>query len=84
MKIISQDCDPSAGADRSLPYTTYLIEYLQDGVTKFDLVASSKKVDIFDHYWDLYRSDFINMTQTEGRINPRLWVDPNAKEKKTK
>ena len=84
MKIISQDCDPSVSTDRSLPYTTYLIEYLLDGMTKFDLVSSSKKVDIFDYYWDLYRSDFINMTQTEGRINPRLWVDPNAKEKKTK
>jgi hypothetical protein len=84
MKMILQDCDPSASADKSLPYTTYLVEYLQDGITKFDIVSSSKKVDIFDHYYDNYRGDFINMTQTEGRINPRLWVDPNSKEKKTK
>lgn len=82
MKIIHQDCDPSLADDRSLPYTAYLIEYLQDGITKFDISYGNKKVEIFDHYWDHYRNDLINMTQTQGRINPKLWNNPKEKNKK--
>ena len=36
-------------------------------MTKFDLVSAGKQVDIFDYYWDLYRYDFVNMTQSEGK-----------------
>jgi len=84
IRMIHKDCDPSLAEDRSLPYTAYLVEYLQDGMTKFDVVSANKRVDIFDYYWDLYRHDMINMTQTEGRVNPKLWNDPNEKKKKTK
>ena len=82
IRMIHKDCDPSLAEDKSLPYTSYLVEYLQDGITKFDIVTGNKRVDIFDHYWDHYRHDFQNMTQTEGRINPKLWQDPNAPKKK--
>ena len=82
MKIIHRDCDPSLAQDRTLPYTAYLVEYLQDGITKFDIAISPKRVEIFDHYWDNYRSDFISMTQTEGRVNPKLWGPPKGKKKK--
>ena len=37
------------------------------------LLWPNKQADIFDHYWDHYRADFKNMTQTEGRISPKLW-----------
>jgi hypothetical protein len=84
IRMIHKDCDPSLVEDRSLPYTAYMVEYLQDGMTKFDICSANKRVDIFDHYWDHYRHDFVNMTQTEGRVNPKLWNDPNAKKKKTK
>lgn len=76
IKQIHSDCDPTMADDRSLPTNSFLVEYLQDGMTKFDVVSASKQVDIFDHYWDNYRSDFINMTQTQGRINPKLWNPP--------
>ena len=85
VKILHQDCDASLGQDRSLPYTAYLVEYMQDGITKFDIVTAAKRVDIFDYYWDLYRSNFRNMTQSEGRANPKLWQNPkDQKDKKTK
>lgn len=83
LKVISKECDPSLATDRSLPYTAYLIEYRQDEITKFDIVCGDKQVEIFDYYWDLYKKDFVNMTQTEGRINPRLWQDPSS-QKETK
>tara|TARA_B100000902_G_scaffold262884_1_gene249096 strand:- start:2205 stop:2462 length:258 start_codon:yes stop_codon:yes gene_type:complete len=80
-KILHGDCDATLGQDRSLPYTAFLVEYLQDGITKFDIVTAAKQVDIFDDYWDKYGRDFINMTQTEGRVNPKMWIDPNGKKK---
>ena len=82
VKIIHARTDPSAAQDRSLPTTAYMVEYLQDGQTCFDIVVASKRVDIFDHYWDHYREDFVTMTQTEGRVNPKLWQDPNQKKAK--
>jgi len=83
LKVLHSDCDPSLANDRSLPYTAYLIEYLQDGMTKFDIVIGRNRVEIFDHYYDNYRHDFKNMTQTEGRVNPKLWgIKPKESKKK--
>jgi len=84
IRVIHSDCDPSNSQDRSLPSNAYLVEYLQDGATHFDIVSCQKRVDIFDEYWDKYRKDLINITQTEGRINPKLWgyKAPDDKKKK--
>jgi hypothetical protein len=82
LKFIAKDCDPSLAQDRSLPYTAYLVEYMQDGSTRFDLVYGNKKSEIFDYYWDNYRHDFVTMYQSEGRVNPKLWNNPNEKKKK--
>tara|TARA_B100000073_G_scaffold238946_1_gene200087 strand:+ start:168 stop:422 length:255 start_codon:yes stop_codon:yes gene_type:complete len=79
IRMIHRDCDPSLAENKNLPYTSFLIEYLQDGMTKFDIASGNKQVDIFDHYWDHYRHDLINMTQTEGRINPKMWNPPSEK-----
>ena len=84
MKIVHRDCDPTLANDRSLPYTAYLVEYLQDGMTKFDIVVGRNRVEIFDHYWDLYRHDLLNMTQSEGRVNPKLWGAQTKENKKRK
>ena len=82
MKIIHKDCDPTLANDKTLPYTAYLVEYLQDGMTHFDIVVSPKRVEIFDYYWDNYRHDFKNMTQTDGRVNPKLWGLPKKQKQK--
>ena len=49
----------------------------------YDIAIGDKAVDLFDYYYDLYKKDFIKFTQSEGRINPKLWKDPSQK-KKTK
>jgi hypothetical protein len=79
--ILHEDCDKELSKDTSLPYTTYLVEYKLDGTIRYDIVNCKKMIDIFDHYWDHYRHDFIGITQTEGRINPRNWNDSNKKSK---
>ncbi len=84
VRVINEDCDPTLSEDKSLPSNAYLVEYLQDETTKFDIVTCQKKVEIFDEYYDKYKKDLINITQTEGRINPKLWgyVSPEKKKKK--
>jgi len=85
IKIIRENCDPELANDRSLPCTAYLVEYIKDEVTQWDIVLCSKKVDIFDHYWDRYREGLISFAQTEGRSNPKVWEDPlQPKERKKK
>ena len=79
VRMIHRDCDPSLAQDRSLPCTAFLVEYIEGETTKFDIVMAGKRVDIFDEYWDKYRQDLIRFTQTEGRMNPKVWNPPNSK-----
>ena len=84
MKILYEDCDPDKAQDKSLPYTAYLVEYKVDNVSHYDLVVGKKRTDIFDSYWDKYKNDFVTMTQSEGRVNPKLWgiKPPETKKRK--
>jgi hypothetical protein len=83
MKILHQDCSPEIANDRSLPYNTYLVSYEDEGLTKYDLVLTNKKVDIFDYYWDRYRENLLSFKQSEGRTNPKLWnIQSKSSEKK--
>lgn len=79
MKIIHEKCDASVSLDKTLPYTAYLVEYVEGDVHCFDIVTSSKQSEIFDHYYDKYKKDFITMSQTEGRVSPKLWNPPKKK-----
>jgi len=80
VNIIHANCDPELAKDRSLPHTAHLIEFNDDNKVVYDIVTAAKMVDIFDYYWDKYKN-VANMTQTEGRANPKLWQDPNKKKK---
>lgn len=86
MKILHENCDPSLADDKSLPYTSYLVEYVIGKTIQYDLVMANKQVDIFDYYWDKYREDLLAFTQTQGKINPKLWgyKKPEGKKKKEK
>jgi len=84
MKVIHEDCDPSLSEDRSLPNNSFLVEYIQGEQSHFDIVAASKSVEIFDHYYDKYKNNFVTMNQTEGRVNPKLWGVKAPETKKRK
>ena len=84
VRFIHEDCDPSLAEDRSLPHTAYLVEYKKDSILCYDLVIGSKQSEIFDYYWDKYGPDFVNMSQSEGRINPKLWGVKAPETKKRK
>ena len=82
--IIHEDCDPKLADDKSLPTNSYLVEYVLDKKIHYDIVMANKKVDIFDHYYDLYRYDLLTFNQTEGRISPKLYGYKAPSDKKKK
>ena len=57
--VLFSDCDPSQADDKELPTNAYLVEYIQGETSHFDIVMSSKKVDIFDYYYDKYNKDLL-------------------------
>ena len=81
VRVIREDCDPKLAQDRTLPNTAFLVEYENDGKTCYDISIPRKEVDMFDYYWDKYKHGLKRWTQTEGRSNPKLWEDPQAKKK---
>ena len=83
LKIIKEDCDLADAQDKSLPNNAFLVEYRVDDASHYDLVFAGKQSEIFDHYYDTYKKNFVTMNQAEGRSNPKLW-GIESKEKKKK
>ena len=78
MQIIKEKCDPKEALEKSLPYTSYLVEYIdKDNLVCYDIVISQKQVDVFDHYYDKYKAGLKKFHQTEVLVDPRRWVDQN-------
>lgn len=82
IKTLQSDCDLQAAEDRSLPTSAFIVCYLIEGQEHYDIVTSGKNVDIFDHYWDKYKTSFITMYQSAGTANPKLWNAPGSEPKK--
>ena len=73
VRYIHENCDKDLANNIRLPNNAYLVEYESDQKTQYDVVQSIKVVDIFDEYWDKYKSGLKNITQTRGQVNPKLW-----------
>jgi hypothetical protein len=82
VNILFEKCDKEKAKDTELPYTAYLVTYLVDGVETYDITMSNKTVDIFDHYYDTYKSNFIRFDQAQGRISPKLYGYRSPEQKK--
>ena len=89
VKVIHEKCDPKLAEDRKLPYTAYLIEYVdkENGEDKvfYDITLCQKQVEMFDYYYDKYKTGLKGWKQAEGRISPKLWDEDmlNPDKKKT-
>ncbi|BCV07392.1 MAG: hypothetical protein CM15mL1_1170 [Libanvirus sp.] len=82
VKQLKRDCKPEDANDRSLPSNSYLISYNDGTKIAHDIVMSSKQADIFDFYYDNYKDTKMIWKQTEGRIQPRLWLEQQEAGKK--
>ncbi len=73
MKIIHEKCDPKLADNPKLPYTAYLVEYVEDDKTYYDIALCQKQVEMFDHYYDKYKKGLKGWKQSNGKISPKLW-----------
>lgn len=81
-KVLHQKCEKSAAKDKSLPLNSYLVTYVSDDETFYDIVICNKQVEIFNMYWDEYREGLKDIRWTDGRVNPKLWQPkPEGKKK---
>ena len=85
MKVLHEKCDPKLAKDKKLPYTAYLVEYVdkENGEEKtfYDIATCLKQTDMFDYYYDKYKTGLKGWKQTDGIVNPKLWN--SEPEKKT-
>lgn len=80
--VLHQKCEKSAAKDKSLPLNSYIVTYISEEETLYDIVICNKQVDIFDMYWDKYREGLQDIRWTDGRVNPKLWQSRTEKTKK--
>ena len=73
MKILYENCQPKDALDKTLPYTSYLVEYVKDGKSHYDVSMGYKQAEVFDYYWDKYKQDLKKIDSTGGLINPNRW-----------
>ena len=83
-EILLEKTSIDQAKDSSLPNDAYLIWYKIEGETFIDLCRGSKRVDIFDFYYDKYGPGAVQKIDFGyGRTNPKLW-GYKAKESKKK
>jgi hypothetical protein len=81
-QVLHQKCEKSVAKDKSLPLNSYIVTYVSDEETLYDIVICNKQSDIFDMYWDKYREGLKDIKWTDGRVNPKLWQSRTEKKKK--
>ena len=89
LKVLHEKCDPKLAQDKKLPYTAYLVEYVdkENGEDKvfYDITLCQKQVEMFDYYYDKYKTGLKGWKQSNGKISPKLWDEEmlNPDKKKT-
>lgn len=81
MKILHQDCEKSLSKNKSLPIDSYLVTYILEEETKYDIAQSVSQADIFDYYYDLYKN-IISIEWTDGKISLRSYGQTKPEKKK--
>ena len=81
LNILKENCDPKKDNNSALPYNAYLVQYKigDKEEIRWDLTMAYKMSEIFDHYYDKYKN-VLKIVQSDGRVAPKLWKDPNQKE----
>jgi hypothetical protein len=81
MIILYQNCEPTLAKDKKLPRDSYIISYVKDNISVYD-IARGSKVELFDYYYDNFHN-VNSITWTDGTINPKVY-DYIPKENKKK
>ena len=84
-QILLQDTTIEQAKDSSFPNDAYLIWYEVDGVTHLDLCRTTKRVNLFDLYYDKFGPGAVKKIDFGyGRTNPKIWGYKQPEKKKRK
>ena len=84
-QILLQNTTLEVAKDSSFPSDAYLIWYEVDGETRMDLCRTSKRIHLFDLYYDKFGPGSIKKIDFGyGRTNPKLWGYKQPEKKKKK
>jgi hypothetical protein len=83
-EILHEKCTKQDAKNKQLPIDSHLVTYMIDGNIFYDIIKTSKRVNIFDMYYDKFGNCLKSIEWTEGRISPRLWGYKAPEKKKRK
>ena len=83
-EILQEKCTKEDAKNKQLPVDSYLVTYAIDENTFHDIVRTSKRVNVFDMYYDKFGNCLKSIEWTDGKISPRLWgyKPPQTKKRK--
>ena len=82
-EIILERTTIEKAKDSSFPNDAYLIWYIVDDEECIDLTRCSKRVNLFDMYYDKYGPNAVKKIEFGyGRTNPKLWGYKQPEKKK--
>ena len=83
-EILQEKCAKEDAKNKQLPIDSYLVTYVIDENIFHDIVKTSKRVSVFDMYYDKFGNCLKSIEWTDGRVSPRLWgyKPPQTKKRK--
>jgi hypothetical protein len=83
-EILQEKCTKEDAKNKQLPIDSYLVTYAIDENIFHDIVRTSKRVSVFDMYYDKFGNCLKSIEWTDGKISPRLWgyKPPQTKKRK--
>lgn len=83
-EILKHNCTLEEAKDTQVPLDAYIVTYVLNGKTCYDLTRCGKKVNLFDMYYDSMGDVIRKIDWGCGRINPKLWGNKPPEKKKRK
>ena len=81
-QVLLENTSLEKAKDKSFPSDAYLVWYNIDGKEILDLTRSAKKSNIFDMYYDKYKTNLKRIEYGAGTINPSQWGYKQPEKKK--
>ena len=82
-QVLLENTSLEKAKDKSFPSDAYLVWYNIDGKEILDLTRSAKKANIFDMYYDKYKTDLKRIEYGAGTINPSQYAYKSPEKKKS-
>lgn len=83
-EILVSDGTQEQVSTTDAPNDAFIVTYISEDTTHYDLTRSEKQVRIFDMYYDKFKSGLKSINFGMGRSNPKMWGNPPPKVKKKK